>query len=342
MDVYFDQYRRQAFIYLLAFIFLGGLYFFILNAYFRNDYTLASIDFGASFLSICLFLLVLNKKINKGINYVIRFYLFFFYAAILLTLQFVESKSITIYTWVFLVPPLSYMLLGSAWGGLFTALFVLIESGIFYLHFWQPYSLDSTSKLSDIAFCLLVVWALTHLYEKAHRESQLKLVQLASKDPLTGLFNRTQMDTEYQNCLQESLEANLSLAVLLIDIDWFKKINDCYGHDMGDNALCQVANIIEKQINHQGKVFRLGGEEFCVYLPKTTRDNAYLVAEQVRTQVAQTGMVLDTESLFLTVSIGIVVDNKLSNTLDKQLRLADTAMYEAKKSGRNQIIFSKI
>lgn len=113
MNVYFDKYRRQAFLLLLMLIFLGDLYFFILNVFFRDNFSLAMIDIAASIISFVLFMLVINYKIDACINTIIRFYLALFYAAILLTLQFIESRSITIYTWVFLVPPLSYLLLGS-------------------------------------------------------------------------------------------------------------------------------------------------------------------------------------------------------------------------------------
>lgn len=340
MNVYFDKYRRQAFLLLLMLIFLGGLYFFALNLFFRDNFSLAMIDIMASVISFVLFILVINYKIDACINIIIRFYLALFYAAILLTLQFIESRSITIYTWVFLVPPLSYLLLGSVWGVFFSSVFIFIEGVIFYNSFFQYNSIDSIAQLSDIIFCLLVVWLLTHLYEKAHTDSQAKLLKLAAQDSLTGLLNRNEMTQRYRRCLQQTAAQDMPLNILMIDIDKFKRINDDYGHEVGDKALCAVANVLRTQMQEQENLFRLGGEEFCAYLVGITPEQARIMAERMRAKVEQQCQQIGSDALDITVSIGIAQTSDMQNSLSAVLKLADYALYQAKYAGRNQVVES--
>lgn len=335
---YFDSHRRLAFIYLLALICFGGTYFGALNAFIVHNYPLSIIDFTATVISLALLYLLVKNKIKHQIEYVIRVYLFVFYAAILLTLSFIDGAYITLYIWVFLVPPLSYLLLGREWGSVYTLVFILIELAIFHHNFKESSSLDIVAILSDVGFCLMVVWILTHMYEKAHTQAQKKLIKLASEDFLTGLLNRSVLKQVYVRDLELSVKNKQPLSFVVFDIDWFKKINDTYGHDAGDKALLSVAKSITASSRPTDSIFRLGGEEFCMCLPKTSVKEASVIAEQVRARVESSCFEFEDKNICITVSAGIASADKLEQEFNETFKVADKFLYQAKHSGRNQVV----
>jgi len=158
-----------------------------------------------------------------------------------------------------------------------------------------------------------------------------KYEQLASTDTLTGLYNRYKFSEiflyEYGLMLQR--ENKMSLAML--DIDFFKKVNDTYGHDIGDRVLKEVSNAILQTLRSTDTVGRWGGEEFVMLLPTADLDIAMKIAEKVRTTIATKEINV---AKSVTVSLG-VTEIKKGDTLEKALKRADNALYEAKESGRN-------
>ncbi|MFW1972389.1 GGDEF domain-containing protein [Acinetobacter bereziniae] len=177
--------------------------------------------------------------------------------------------------------------------------------------------------------CLILCEIL--LSQWRHRESLIK--KLSETDPLTNLYNR--------RFFNEKLDAMQSkkthYAIILIDIDHFKDINDLYGHHFGDEALCQVAKLLSSQIRHSDIVARYGGEEFIIALPDTTLDSAQAFAERCRLAIQnQVIESLDHHYVQLTASFGIATSIDDDN-ISKIIHLADKALYRAKQSGRNQV-----
>lgn len=337
--LHFDTHRRHAFIYLLSMVNFGGLYFFVFNTFFSKNYSLALIDLIACSVSILILILLLKDKLKKQIEHVIRGYLCVFYLSILLTLQFIGSLSMSIYLWVFLVPPLSYLLLGRIWGLAYTITFIIVEWSIFYERFWNAERLDALiPALSDVGFCLSVVWILTHIYEKAHTQAQETLIKIAYEDSLTGLLNRSALNKIYEDGLEVSIQNNRPLSIMACDIDWFKRINDTYGHDAGDKALSYVARVMTSNVRSSDSVFRLGGEEFCICLPKTDAQEASRIAEVIRSKIERSLLEFAGEKVSLTISVGIAMVNTLEQGLMQSLKIADQRMYQAKKQGRNQVV----
>jgi diguanylate cyclase (GGDEF)-like protein len=130
-----------------------------------------------------------------------------------------------------------------------------------------------------------------------------------------------------------------TLSVVMLDIDYFKNINDTYGHLSGDKAICAVADIIKAHLQRPSdEVFRYGGEEFVMLLPNTELEGAHKIAEQIRCAVDDFQLKLDQAIVNLTLSAGIysavVVDPKLPHVYTD---LADKALYQAKQQGRNQV-----
>ncbi|MDW7998241.1 MAG: PfkB family carbohydrate kinase, partial [Thermodesulfovibrio sp.] len=139
-------------------------------------------------------------------------------------------------------------------------------------------------------------------------------------DKLTGCLSRNIFEEEKNNL------SGFSHA-LLIDIDYFKKINDTYGHDYGDVVLKNTAELIKKNIRPTDKLYRYGGEEFLLLLSNITTSNAIKIAERIRKAIQKHGMV--------TVTIGI---SEINSSLDASIKQADIALYQGKNSGRNRVI----
>ncbi|MCX5468793.1 GGDEF domain-containing protein [Acinetobacter nematophilus] len=164
-----------------------------------------------------------------------------------------------------------------------------------------------------------------------HRESLIK--KLSETDPLTNLYNR-RFFNEKLNAIQTT---QTHYVIILIDIDHFKEINDLYGHHFGDEALCQVAQLLVSHIRLSDIVARYGGEEFIIALPETTLSVAQAIAERCRLAIQnQVLESLDHHYVQLTASFGIATSVDDDN-VSKVIHLADKALYQAKQSGRNQV-----
>jgi diguanylate cyclase (GGDEF)-like protein len=163
-----------------------------------------------------------------------------------------------------------------------------------------------------------------------------KLEELTRTDHLTGLFNRRHLDAEAPRLLALSRRKNASSAVLLVDVDFFKRINDSRGHDAGDAALVRLATILRKAVRPYDLVVRYGGEEFLVLLPLSTPPEALEVAERIRRTIQETPVYVNHEGFGITVSVGVYAAGALHDLPDAIAR-ADEALYEAKRSGRNRV-----
>ena len=192
---------------------------------------------------------------------------------------------------------------------------------------------DFLERLSAIvAICL----------ENTLNNERLKHVGLT--DSLTGINNRRFFDQRLNEEISRSKRTASPLTYLLLDIDFFKKINDNYGHQTGDRVLIDVADIIKSQLRDTDVLARYGGEEFSVLLTNTSIDDALIIAERIREQVASMQYQHNNEqSITVTISIGmselhIVNKNTEDNTdiIQELFTQADTALYVAKENGRNQ------
>lgn len=166
-----------------------------------------------------------------------------------------------------------------------------------------------------------------------------ELRHLATVDGLTGLFNRRHFLELCERELQRARRYRLDVALLMLDADLFKTINDTYGHDVGDEVLQVIARLCQHQMRDADIVGRLGGEEFAILLPQTGLPDALGVAERLRKVIAQTTLPLfDGRMLRFTVSIGVGAGAAQTITLQELLKIADRALYAAKGRGRNQVI----
>ncbi|MBA54159.1 MAG: hypothetical protein CMK89_06875 [Pseudomonadales bacterium] len=165
-----------------------------------------------------------------------------------------------------------------------------------------------------------------------------RLQALSTQDGLTGIRNRRYFDEKLEREWHRSLRNQESLALLLIDIDFFKAFNDKHGHLAGDECLKLVAQVIERALTRPSdSVARYGGEEFAVILPETDIDGAVHVAENIRRAVEEKGVEVDNEILHVTVSIGAAAQTPLPHQEQQTLiAVADQSLYLAKSAGRNR------
>jgi|HubBroStandDraft_1064217.scaffolds.fasta_scaffold66957_1 diguanylate cyclase (GGDEF)-like protein len=173
------------------------------------------------------------------------------------------------------------------------------------------------------------------------REANVNLERLSSLDPLTGIPNRRRFTAALKDAWRRSMRSKMPIAVLMIDIDFFKGINDLHGHAYGDECLTTIARALGQQTHRADDLLaRYGGEEFVVLLSETGEQGAMAVAERMHSVVGELGVVNDASPYGrrLTVSIGVGVSNpRLGVDPAALLEVADRALYEAKHLGRNRI-----
>jgi diguanylate cyclase (GGDEF)-like protein len=168
-----------------------------------------------------------------------------------------------------------------------------------------------------------------------HLAHQEKLTKLAHTDPLTGLMNRRHFRLLADQEFSRAARTHHQLFLMMLDIDHFKRVNDTHGHDVGDQALVAVAEVLKNGVRSMDILARWGGEEFLVLLPETNMAGATLIAERIRQQVSQIKLSKIPEGL--TISIGLS-EAKPGMELKTATGLADQALYQAKIGGRNRVI----
>jgi diguanylate cyclase (GGDEF)-like protein len=162
-------------------------------------------------------------------------------------------------------------------------------------------------------------------------------MRLALLDPLTLVGNRAALNHNVKRELQLASRQNQQLSLLMIDVDYFKKINDDYGHHHGDLILCEIAKTIQSVCRSTDSIFRYGGEEFVVLLSNTHSTGAAIIAERIRQQIEGTQLLASGANIKTTVSIGVSTYNgESSESIETLLERADKALYIAKQSGRNR------
>jgi len=158
----------------------------------------------------------------------------------------------------------------------------------------------------------------------------------ANRDYLTGLYNRRYFFEHMQNYVQTH---DNKFAIAMIDIDFFKKINDTYGHDIGDQVIIHLSEILRSNVGHKDLVSRFGKEEFCVVLKDVNLDIAINVFERIRSEIELSALEIDDETkINYTISIGLSMYNE-DEGLDESINQADMMLYKAKNSGKNVIMF---
>jgi diguanylate cyclase (GGDEF)-like protein len=161
--------------------------------------------------------------------------------------------------------------------------------------------------------------------------------ELAQKDELTQLHNRRAFFERGHRTFEQSRRFGHPTSLIMMDIDYFKRVNDDYGHSAGDAVLHAVAGLMQLLVREIDIVARMGGEEFAFLLPETNLENAAILAERLRSEIERLVVTTDGHEISLTASFGVAMCNNNIHSIEALLRNADDALYVAKREGRNQM-----
>ena len=181
---------------------------------------------------------------------------------------------------------------------------------------------------------LLIVSAIRDI--TARKQLEDRLVQLATHDAVTGLYNVRHFQEHLKGVLAQALRYDTSGALLLLDLDGFKHVNDHFGHRTGDQLLTNVAVLLQGRLRQTDLAARMGGDEFAVILPRPDEHEACVVAKEIVKRMRQLTVAVDEDSLNVTTSVGVALFPKHGVTPEVLRANADTAMYQAKARGRNR------
>ena len=202
----------------------------------------------------------------------------------------------------------------------------------------RPYTswILSVGALPMVASALILVIFAHIIVQWRAREQELR--ELSKTDYLTGVRNRRSFMEHAEREFARAERHGNELAIVMVDVDHFKRVNDTYGHAIGDEVIKLVAKILVDEMRTYDVVARYGGEEFSILLSETTQEQARIMAERCRQRIERTGLVVNRTSVKVTASLGIASHSSKNLTgVEQLLDLADKALYEAKSGGRNRV-----
>jgi len=211
---------------------------------------------------------------------------------------------------------------------------IQIASGDSLRHYWARRSSIRTPKGRVLGSLIL-------LDDITNRVRLLeKMETLASKDPLTGISNRRHLSSFGEKEVVRALHYGTNLVLIMFDLDLFKKVNDTYGHDVGDQLLIHIVEIARGLVREADLLGRYGGEEFVILLPQTSLSDAQLIAERIRSSIEISPLLLESgTSIPITASFGVTSSFGSSDfSFESLCKKADEALYRAKAEGRNQVV----
>lgn len=242
--------------------------------------------------------------------------------------------------WFFSNIPCVFILLGQRAGWAITTV-TIVGIALGNPHLEQPYS---SNAMATGILALLYFAVSFHVYVdrsisyfKRMRDYNLQLVDLASHDPLTKALNAGAYYRACDQLIHASQRSNQPFAVLFVDLDHFKSINDTYGHAVGDDVLRKVAQTLKDTVRRSDLVGRIGGEEFSVFLPNTQLKGAQQLAETLRVAIENIDIQVAGVRLKITASIGVAAKTFAQESMQVIQQHADQAMYAAKRGGRNRV-----
>ena len=234
-------------------------------------------------------------------------------------------------------PLAKYFLIGHLFFIFFNAIAILYYKGLIEFNYISSHAVGIGIMLEALMLGFILSYRINILEEI--KKSQVELKLLSITDPLTALYNRRYFDTSAQDILKVSKKMEQNLSIIMMDIDFFKKVNDTYGHTVGDGVLIKLAGKLKEISRENDVVCRYGGEEFIILLPKTDLESAVTLAEKIREECSHISIMSDqNEVFFFTLSLGVSeVDTKNDIDIKVAINKADEALYDAKNSGKNRV-----
>lgn len=314
----------------------------------HHGYDLLSIFYiGITFSVFSLIMLFLmfiyNRKEHSRIYYILEIITF---VIVFIISIYVSGANESENKYIFLFIIISYTIEYGMRTGLFVSgiATVVIASMDLFLGNNSAVNIQFQNDLALFAMFFLVSWTIGH-YARLEQSHIKELVNFANIDGLTGIFNHRYFYESIEGLFEQSKNNHTQLSLLILDLDYFKKYNDIYGHSQGDLLLKEITWLLERNLRERDILCRYGGDEFCVILPETDKDEAIIIADRLREAVHHYDY-LGKENLdnkMMTVSIGVSTYSTQMESYKDLVENADMALYRAKFLRRNKVeVYSSI
>ncbi len=332
-----DLYKEKKAAYTILFLFLIVFYSmltFIITLTYNEDILRSVFEFSVWIILVPVILMLIRfGKLNAAINIFMALgilkgitlfdspmgvQLFIQMSLVSLTLAAVAVKKYQLYI------------------GSFTAYILFIIKAFYKLNSEVYTSPDLIINYRLSVFVTFLMYLVTILYLNRIVDREIekarKMKNLMNTDALTQLPNRFAF-----NRFVSSMDSKSSYYIMILDLDHFKLVNDTYGHMIGDNVLVQIAEILKNNLRQSDKLFRIGGEEFCIILENVSKENGFTIAKELCRMIGSSALSI---AEFVTVSVGTSYIKKewQAKQFDSYFAHADKALYKAKEKGRNQVV----
>jgi diguanylate cyclase (GGDEF)-like protein len=254
-----------------------------------------------------------------------------------LLIMLVPEASVAAFVWVLMMPVLAYLLLGKKEGFLLSAPFMLAGCVAYYFHLGSIADAGDMIDLLNMVLCAVLMLGFIHLYENRREEAEQKLVTLARTDALTGLANRASFQSSLERIVAESARSGAGFALVIMDIDHFKLVNDTMGHDAGDHVLRDISHRLTERLRTTDSVGRLGGEEFGLILRDVKPEASFELMDELRQRIADSKLQYGEAVISVTASFGIAHYPDHGTDAETLFRIADHCLYSGKRDGRNTV-----
>ena len=300
----------------------------------------SKVDYIYSFLTIMLILFLRFSKKNYSLT-----------AHSLLIISLMTFTSALVFVpqdefrmiWFYLLVFVAYIISGKMSGLLCTLASITI---ILSVNFFIDLQLSQVAINSGI-LGLIIGSFLSYIYtdkitnyENSLKQQNSSLSVLASTDYLTGIMNRRMFNEISEHYFKTAQKNGLTLTLLLLDLDHFKKVNDTYGHQAGDQLLKRFVATLERILNKSDIFARIGGEEFAILLSQVNSNDAYILAERIRNEIENDFITYEGQDIRVTISIGISDMRETDTVFENIFSRADMALYRAKHEGRNKTCYT--
>lgn len=257
--------------------------------------------------------------------------------AFFLVIMVLPEASVSAFVWVLMMPVLAYLLLGKREGMLLSLPFMIAGGVIYFLHLGHIGSAHALIDLLNMMLCGALMLAFIHMYEVRREEAEQRLVDMAQTDALTGLANRSNFQGTLNRTIAECERSGSGFALVIMDIDHFKVVNDTLGHDAGDQVLRDISQSLTERLRSTDFVGRLGGEEFGLILRNVKPADAFELMDELRQRIASRELVYGEVSVQVTACFGIAQWPDHGRSAETLFCIADRCLYSGKRAGRNRV-----
>jgi diguanylate cyclase (GGDEF)-like protein len=295
--------------------------------------------FAALEVVACIGLLAASRGIHRTRRLELWIYLYLLPTfAFILYISLMPDASAAAFVWIYMIPVLSYLMLGRHRGIQLALPFMLAGPLLYYLKHPLPGSATQWIDAGNAVLCGALILVFVHLHENRRAAVFAELQRRTQIDPLTGADSRSHFTEQLQRALLEAGRSQSPLVVVLMDVDHFKQVNDRYGHEAGDHALMHVCNLFYQRLRNTDNLGRLGGEEFGLLLRSTDAAGAMPLLQSLCRLINEQPLEYAGQRIELSATFGLAEWPCDGQTPDELYRCADQRLYRGKAEGRNRVV----